>query len=109
MTVHTSIPAPRLDAREAEALAQALHCDPFRVLGPHDTPSGRLVRALLPGATGVDVLRRRDRAVLGRLEPSEPHGLFSGIFTDAPPYLLPFNLPAPVPKPHDPSSFVPPL
>src|SRR3979411_2926205 len=88
MTVHTAVPAPRLDAREAEALAQALHGDPFRVLGPHDTPSGRVVRALLPGATGVDVLRGGEGAVLGRLEQSEPHGLFAGIVSDSAPYLL---------------------
>src|SRR5437868_453171 len=91
MTVHASIPVPRLDAREAEALAHALHGDPFRLLGPHDTPSGRVVRALLPGATGVDVLRRNDRAVLGRLDPGEPRGLFAGIVSDGAPYLLRIN------------------
>jgi 1,4-alpha-glucan branching enzyme len=109
MTLHASIAAPRLDAREAEALAQALHGDPFRVLGPHDTPSGRVVRALLPGATGVEVLRRRDRAVLGRLEQSEPHGLFAGIVSDGSPYLLRINWAGAVQETEDPYAFGPAL
>ena len=46
--------------------------------------------APLPGDR-VEVLRRRDRAVLGRLEQSEPHGLFAGIVSDGSPYLLRIN------------------
>ena len=47
---------------EIEALAEARHGDPFTVLGPHDTPTGRIVRTFLPGARAVEALRRADRA-----------------------------------------------
>ena len=47
------------------ALAHGLHLNPFGVLGPHYSPEGRVIRAFLPGATKVEVLRRSDRAPLG--------------------------------------------
>ncbi|HZV93184.1 MAG TPA: hypothetical protein VFF72_08200, partial [Caldimonas sp.] len=54
--------------REAvEALAGARHSNPFQVLGPHETDKGRLIRTFLPGAVGVDVLRRADGRPIGEL------------------------------------------
>ena len=58
----------QLDAESARALARAAHNNPFTVLGPHDTPDGRVIRVLLPGAAKVEILRRSDGAVLARLE-----------------------------------------
>jgi len=55
-TTLSDLPRP-----EAEALAYGRHGDPFKVLGPRDTSSGRVIRAFLPGAHGVEVLRRSDR------------------------------------------------
>ena len=61
MNVRAAPSAPPLDRHDTEALAHALHGDPFRLLGPHDTPAGPVVRAFLPGAESVDVLRRSRR------------------------------------------------
>ena len=64
-------PSWRLDRRIAAALENAADADPFAVLGPHDTPDGRVVRAFVPGGLGVEVLNRADRAPLGRLDQLE--------------------------------------
>ena len=87
MNVRTAPSPPPVPGYETEALAHALHGDPFRVLGPHETPAGRVVRAFLPGAKSAEVLRRSDRARIGRLEHVE-NGLFQGIVSERAPYLL---------------------
>ena len=68
MNVRTAPSAPPVPGYETDALARALHGDPFRVLGPHETPAGRVVRAFLPNAEFAEVLRRSDRTRIGRLE-----------------------------------------
>jgi len=73
---------------EAEALAHGRHGDPFKVLGPRDTSTGRTIRVFLPGARGVEVLRRGDRTPMGTLEPGETEGVFEGTVVDRAPYLL---------------------
>src|ERR1044072_2786573 len=75
MNVRTAPTAPTVPAYETEALAHALHGDPFRVLGPHQTPAGRIVRAFLPAAESAEGLRRADRARIGRLD-HVANGLF---------------------------------
>ena len=87
MNVHVGASLQFPDRREIEALAHALHGDPFHVLGPHETASGSVVRSFLPGAVAVEVLRRVDRARLGRLEASDS-GLFQGLVSERAPYLL---------------------
>jgi 1,4-alpha-glucan branching enzyme len=106
MNVHVGTSPPLPDRREIEALAHALHGDAFRVLGPHDTSSGRVVRAFLPGAVAVEVLRRTDRARLGRLEPSDS-GLFQGTVSEQAPYLLRITWPGGVQETEDPYAFGP--
>jgi 1,4-alpha-glucan branching enzyme len=96
-----------LGTPEAEALAHGRHGDPFKVLGPRDTSSGRAIRAFLPGAQGVEVLRRSDRAVIGKLEGSEPDGFFEGSIVDRAPYLLRISWPDAVQETEDPYSFGP--
>src|ERR1700735_4097466 len=87
--VHAPLqPSWRLDQQSARALAQAAHDNPFAALGPHDTEAGRIIRAFLPGATKVDVLRRSDGAVLAPLEPAEEYGLFENLVHDRAPYRL---------------------
>ncbi|MGZ5909495.1 MAG: GlgB N-terminal domain-containing protein, partial [Reyranella sp.] len=97
----------RLDRPDAEALAAARHRDPFRVLGPHDGPAGRIVRAFLPGAQAVEALRRVDRAPLGRLIEGETQGLFEGPVSDASPYLLRIKWPEAEQETEDPYAFGP--
>jgi 1,4-alpha-glucan branching enzyme len=105
MTEVSLAPRFRLDRRSATALANATHTDPFAVLGPHQTPDGSVVRAFLPGATAVDVLRRADRAVLGRLERGETDGLFEGMTRGSEPYLLRITWPGTVQETEDPYAF----
>src|SRR6059058_1649494 len=81
MNVRTAASAPPVPGYETEALAHALHGDPFRVLGPHETPAGPVIRAYLPDAESAEVLRRADRTRIGRLE-HFAHGLFQGIVSE---------------------------
>ncbi|HEY4171191.1 MAG TPA: 1,4-alpha-glucan branching enzyme, partial [Reyranella sp.] len=96
-----------LPRTEAEALAYGRHGDPFKVLGPRDTSTGRVIRAFLPGANGVEVLRRSDRSVIGKLEPAQPDGFFEGTVADRAPYLLRIRWPDAVQETEDPYSFGP--
>ena len=98
-------PSWRLDRRIAAALENAADADPFAVLGPHDTPDGRVVRAFVPGALGVEVLKRADRAPLGRLDRCGIEGLFEGLVSDAEPYLLRISRPGGVQDTEDPYAF----
>ncbi|HYC64817.1 MAG TPA: 1,4-alpha-glucan branching protein GlgB [Reyranellaceae bacterium] len=91
---------------DAHALAEARHGDPFKVLGPHDGPKGRVIRAFLPGARGVEVARRDDGAALGRLLHTE-EGMFEGCVTESAPYLLRVAWPGAVQETEDPYSFGP--
>ena len=68
----------RIDQHAAQTLADGRPHDPFAVLGPHDTPQGRVIRAFLPGALEVDVVRRSDGAALASL-----HRLCQKVFSKA--------------------------
>jgi 1,4-alpha-glucan branching enzyme len=67
-----------IDPAAAQALSAGMVGDPFSVLGPH--PSGResIVRTYVPGALSVEALDA-DGAVLMRLTPVSPPGLFAGV------------------------------
>jgi 1,4-alpha-glucan branching enzyme len=98
-------PAWRLDQQSARALALGTHDNPFAALGPHDTREGRIIRAFLPGATKVDVVRRSDGAVLATLEPAGESGLFEGLVDERAPYRLRIAWPGAVQETEDPYSF----
>jgi 1,4-alpha-glucan branching enzyme len=100
-----SAEAASLARPEIEALAEARHGDPFTVLGPHDTPTGRNVRVFLPGARSVEALRRSDRRPIGQLEAGQPEGFFEGPVSDSSPYLLRITWPDAVQETEDPYSF----
>jgi 1,4-alpha-glucan branching enzyme len=95
----------QLDAQSAAALAEAVHGDPFSVLGPHDTPQGRVIRSFLPGALKVEVLRRSDGEVLSTLEPASEAGLFENLVPEQGPYRLRIQWPGAVQEMEDPYSF----
>ena len=95
----------QLDAELARALAHATHDNPFAVLGPHDMPDGRVIRALLPGAAKVEVLRRSDGAVLAPLELHTEYGLFESLIQDRGLYRLRIFWPDAVQETEDPYSF----
>ena len=96
-----------LAAAEIQAITEARHGDPFKVLGPHDTAGGPIVRAFLPGARQVEVVRRADGVVLGRLEQVTGEGLFEGSVSDRTPYLLRVTWPETIQEAEDPYSFGP--
>ena len=108
MNVRTKAQLIPLDALEAQALGNSTHRDPFAVLGPHDTPSGPAIRAFLPGAQSVEVLRRSDGARMGQLEQAEQlHGLYQGLVVSRDPYFLRIAWPDAVQETEDPYSFGP--
>jgi 1,4-alpha-glucan branching enzyme len=77
----------RIDPQMARALAEGTHGDPFSVLGPHDTPDGRIIRAFVPGARGVEVVRRADGTRIDDLKPAL-EGVFENIVACRESYLL---------------------
>jgi 1,4-alpha-glucan branching enzyme len=95
----------RLDRRDADALTSATITDPFAVLGPHATPDGRVIRAFLPGAQRVEILRRPDRYNLGELARGAVDGLFEGEIDGSDGYLLRISWPGGVQETEDPYSF----
>src|SRR6185312_5076333 len=106
MNVRATPQVPPLDARETRAMANAVHGDPFRLLGRHDTSAGPVVRAMLPGARYAEVLRRRDGAAIGHLEHVQD-GLFQGVVKDRSPYRLRIVWPGGEEETEDPYSFGP--
>lgn len=67
----------RLSAEECEAIVTGQHADPFAILGDHDTASGRMLRAFVPGAhrlTATDLAQ----TPLAELSLIHPAGLFEG-------------------------------
>lgn len=85
------------------ALAEGRHGDPFAVLGPHDTPAGRVVRAMLPGAVSVAALAPDGTA--HRLAPLHAAGLFEGPVPAGGRYLLRIDWGGAVEEVEDPYSF----
>jgi len=100
-------PDTLLAQSEADEIAHARHGDPFKVLGPRDTAEGRSIRAFLPGARTVEVLRRHDRKSIGRLEAGRTDGMFEGTVSERTPYLLRITWPGAVQETEDPYSFGP--
>ncbi len=66
---------------EIEALIQANHPDPFAVLGPHADTNGVWLRALVPGALGIEAIDREGR-VLATLSPIHEQGLFEAYLAE---------------------------
>ncbi|MBV9508864.1 MAG: hypothetical protein JO303_01120, partial [Caulobacteraceae bacterium] len=94
-----------LDPAVIEALASGRFADPFAVLGPHQTPRGRIVRAFLPGATGVRVIDRSGARLIAELQPAGAEGLFCGLAPGDEPYLLQIDWSGVAQETEDPYSF----
>jgi 1,4-alpha-glucan branching enzyme len=73
--------APSWRASEADiaAIVGARHGDPFAVLGPHATPAGLVIRALVPTATSV-LVRGQDDATAIPMSCRHPDGFFEALF-----------------------------
>ncbi|HEX3995503.1 MAG TPA: 1,4-alpha-glucan branching enzyme, partial [Acetobacteraceae bacterium] len=68
---------PRWQASKAAiaAVVGARHGDPFAVLGPHRTAAGVVIRALVPGATSVEI-RGPDGGTIAAMLCRHPDGFF---------------------------------
>lgn len=73
-----------LTQAEITALVRAEHDDPFAVLGPHLSEAGLWIRALLPGATSVELLDT-DGSVVAQLPSIHEDGLFEVLLDTYPP------------------------
>ena len=79
------VPPPqtwRANDGDIAALLAARHGDPFAVLGPHLTPSGWTVRAFVPDAETLSLLRPDTTAVA--MDRRHPDGFFEIPLPDAP-------------------------
>ncbi len=90
---------------QARQLGQGCLKDPFAVLGPFDTASGRFIRAWFPGARSVEVVARSDGRVLATLPAGQPDGLFEGPAMGSEPYKFRIQWPDAVQETEDPYSF----
>lgn len=67
------------DQASAAALLQGDHHDPFSVLGMHRQNGELVVRALLPGALGVDLIETKTGRKLASLAALDGGPLFAGV------------------------------
>jgi 1,4-alpha-glucan branching enzyme len=95
----------KLDCSAVRELSQGTFGNPFAILGPHDSTHGRIIRAFLPGASKVDVLRRSDIGFIGSLQRNGEDGLFENLFQDRSPYFFRIHWPGSAQEMEDPYSF----
>ena len=69
----------RLTDATVRSLVEARHDDPFAVLGPHEAPGGIVIRALVPGATRLEVVEEGTGTSVGELKSRHDAGLFEGV------------------------------
>jgi len=100
-------PLWHLDPQSGSRLSHGTDGNPFAVLGPHDTPSGRIIRAYLPGAATVEVLRRSDGVRIAMLEYGCEPGLFEGFLEHRSPYRFRIHWPGAIEEIEDPYSYGP--
>ncbi|GLK67372.1 1,4-alpha-glucan branching protein GlgB [Hansschlegelia plantiphila] len=94
-----------LDRATLQALANGTHGDPFAALGRRDDGAGPYVRAVLPGAEGVEVVARDGGEVVGVLTELDGTGVFEGPVKGVDPYLLRIRWPGATFETEDPYSF----
>jgi 1,4-alpha-glucan branching enzyme len=83
-------------------VAEGRSLDPFAVLGRDSTPSGDIVRVMLPGAFAVTVVARDERDRQSALSPLRQTGLFVGPAAGPGPYLLRIDWGGPIQETEDP-------
>lgn len=95
-----------MNQTRVQRLRRAEDGDPFGFLGPHAEDDGVRVRVWLPGAREVDLLAI-DGTPLGRMQCSDPDGLFERELPQAQPYRLRIHWPGGVQETEDPYAFGP--
>lgn len=94
-----------LDPGALDALVDGRHGDPFSVLGRHRMGDTTIVRALFPGALGIDLLHRESNAVLSCMEPVHRGGLFAACIDSHASYRFRISWPDAVQETDDAYSF----
>ena len=94
-----------LDYGALHALVEGRHGDPFSILGRHPVGDTHVVRALLPGATAVDVVDADSDAVIARMEQVFQGGLFAADIGSHGTYRFQIHWPDAVQETEDPYSF----
>ncbi|WP_281976819.1 1,4-alpha-glucan branching protein GlgB [Pseudorhizobium flavum] len=87
------------------ALVEGRHGDPFSILGRHPVGDTYVVRALLPGATSVDVVDADSDTVIARMEQVFQGGLFAADIGSHGSYRFQIHWPDAVQETEDPYSF----
>ena len=87
-----------------ESIANGTHGDPFAILGPHETPHGFVVRAVLPGAASVKLLDRNGNFI-AEMHPVIGDVLFEASLEKPLPYLLDIDWHGTQQKTEDPYAF----
>ena len=72
--MNDAVVVPSMSPEQARQLSTGCLRDPFSVLGPFASETGRYVRTFLPGALGVEVVARDGGRQLGTLSPAKPDG-----------------------------------
>ena len=94
-------------APSLQAVIEGRSLDPFAVLGRHGTPSGDVIRVILPGAFAVTAFARDEPSLRTELRPMRNSGLFVGPSPGSGPYLLRIDWGGPIQETEDPYSFGP--
>ncbi|MBB6178569.1 1,4-alpha-glucan branching protein GlgB [Pseudorhizobium flavum] len=94
-----------LDHGALHALVEGRHGDPFSILGRHPVGDTHVVRALLPGATAVDVVDADSDTVIARMEQVFQGGLFAADIGSHGTYRFQIRWPDAVQETEDPYSF----
>jgi len=96
---------PDLPQQSRDEFLRTLHEDPFSVRGPHETESGVVVRALLPGAVSVQIVDRDGQVLSDAID--DGGGLFVGCLPRQMPYLLRIHWDSGLQETEDPYAFGP--
>jgi 1,4-alpha-glucan branching enzyme len=97
-----------VNADALNALVEGRHGDPFSLLGLHQDADGRFrVRFFLPGALGVEVVRRDNAMLLSRAALVHAAGLFGAILSEPCAYSLRIHWPDAIQLTDDPYGFGP--
>ncbi|MCB5204958.1 1,4-alpha-glucan branching protein GlgB [Neorhizobium sp. T786] len=94
-----------IDHGALQALIDGRHGDPFMILGRHPVGETNVVRALLPGATAVEVIDGDSNGVVARMEQVFGGGLYAADIGGRGNYRLRITWPDAVQETEDPYSF----
>ncbi len=95
-----------LDKTAVGALIEGREADPFALLGPHETTSGTVIRAVLPGASSATVIDLQGKT-LATFRRTHPDGLFEATLPATVPYRLRIDWQGVMQETEDPYAFPP--